>query len=147
MNTPDFARVLPVDREPSPGTLEQLNQRLKKTLVVNADIIADMTGRVGQREKVSAQSNFDRILWQLGMIESLKAEKAHAAISEGATWDQAAEQELNLSAIEAATRLDSWTQETLGDPRQDEDHASTVFRGHAEDLQRMLIDEASRVSA
>ena len=135
------------EQEPRPGTVALLDQRLKKTLVVNADITSDTTGRVGEREKTRAQNRIERILWQMGMIECLQSEKAWNAANEGATSEQAAEQASNLSAAEAAGQLEVWTQRILGDPHQGEDPINAAYRGHAEDLFNKLIDEASRTPA
>ncbi|HKU18926.1 MAG TPA: hypothetical protein VJP80_06675 [Candidatus Saccharimonadales bacterium] len=143
--TPNAAPTLAPEQKPNPGTLRSVDQRLKGVLVVNANIMNDATA--SDRDKAAAQDRFDRTLWQRGMIESLEAGKVFGVTGEGATWEQATEQASNLSAAEAATRLDAWMQEVLGDPCQGEDPANAIFRGHAEDLLNKLIDEASRIPA
>lgn len=144
---PDFTPAPTIEQEPTAGTLRSVDQRLRNTLVANSNIIADTTGKVTERAKASARDRFDRILWQLGMIESLEAEKAWSATQEGSTWDQATDQAANLTAAEAAAQLENWTQQVLGDPRPDEDLTTAVYRSHAEDLLYKLSDEATRTPA
>lgn len=144
MSEPGHPEVATHQESPKPGSLATVQERINTAYIGNILKSTDLA--LDERTRKSAESLAKMQDWQVGMLESLVNEKAYEEVDATGSFDSDAVRQ-EMTAVEAAQRLDRWLQEFQADPKREERARGisvAEVQKYADDLYSKLIDESSR---